>query len=318
MRNKPESHTFHHKTMRFLLPLYLILFYAGIHACAGQGNGIPIINPAEFADQWYQGKAEITSYQLQQARYGDIHPGEAVLIFVTEDFSREKQVKLDNPAESPDDAVKIMKLNAMRSFRTGIYEYNLMRSVFTPVENTTYPNSMKVTGSFQDWCGQSWMQYNLDGNRYHVRQFSYFESEGDRDFHVDNAMLEDEIWTLIRTAPHTLPVGEISMIPGIFFTRLRHRDGKPEKAMAQLQRVGGAYTYSIAYPEFGRTLSIHFEDRFPYEISGWEEVTRSGFGEKTTVLTTRATVQKRIMSDYWKRNNPSDRALRAELGLSTN
>ncbi|MDP7238046.1 MAG: hypothetical protein QGI34_15090, partial [Candidatus Latescibacteria bacterium] len=43
--------------------------------------------PASFGDYWYQGKAEITSYTLKQARYGEIHDGHVVLIFVTEDFS---------------------------------------------------------------------------------------------------------------------------------------------------------------------------------------------------------------------------------------
>jgi len=44
----------------------------------------------EFGAYWYQGKAELTSYTLEQARYGEVHPGEAVLVFVTEDFSKSK------------------------------------------------------------------------------------------------------------------------------------------------------------------------------------------------------------------------------------
>ena len=40
----------------------------------------------EFKDYWYAGTAEITSYNLKQARYGEIHQGTAVTVFVTEDF----------------------------------------------------------------------------------------------------------------------------------------------------------------------------------------------------------------------------------------
>ena len=40
----------------------------------------------KFKDYWYSGKAELSSYQLNQARYGQQNPGEAVMIFVTEDF----------------------------------------------------------------------------------------------------------------------------------------------------------------------------------------------------------------------------------------
>ncbi len=57
--------------------------------------------PPGFGAYWFQGKAELTSYDLQQARYGELHLGQAVLIFVTEDLSRQKQVKLDNPDAAP-------------------------------------------------------------------------------------------------------------------------------------------------------------------------------------------------------------------------
>jgi hypothetical protein len=40
-----------------------------------------------FKDYWYAGEAEITSYELEQARYGEIRKGHAVLIYVTEEFS---------------------------------------------------------------------------------------------------------------------------------------------------------------------------------------------------------------------------------------
>ena len=50
----------------------------------------------DFKNYWYQGKAEVASYKLEQARYGEMRDGHAVLVFVTEDFSKSKQVKLDN------------------------------------------------------------------------------------------------------------------------------------------------------------------------------------------------------------------------------
>ena len=52
----------------------------------------------EFKSYWNSGRAEITSYKLEQARYGELHSGYSVLVFVTEDFSKKKQVKLDRPA----------------------------------------------------------------------------------------------------------------------------------------------------------------------------------------------------------------------------
>lgn len=40
----------------------------------------------QFKDYWYAGKAEITSYKLEQARYGELRDGKAVLVYVTEPF----------------------------------------------------------------------------------------------------------------------------------------------------------------------------------------------------------------------------------------
>ena len=40
-----------------------------------------------FDTYWYQGLAELSRYDLKQSRYGQVRQGEAVLVYVTEDFS---------------------------------------------------------------------------------------------------------------------------------------------------------------------------------------------------------------------------------------
>ena len=57
----------------------------------------PIKTPLseEFKEYWFAGKAEITSYKLEQARYGELRDGSAVLIYVTEPFLADKQVKVN-------------------------------------------------------------------------------------------------------------------------------------------------------------------------------------------------------------------------------
>ncbi|HEY6064603.1 MAG TPA: hypothetical protein VIY96_00515, partial [Thermoanaerobaculia bacterium] len=96
----------------------------------------PVRRPAggddPFGRYWYQGKAELTRYKLDQARYGEMHPGEAVLIFVTEPFLPDRQVKLERG--DPSRGVTVLKLNFVRKFFTGMYPYSLMTSTFTPVE----------------------------------------------------------------------------------------------------------------------------------------------------------------------------------------
>lgn len=269
-----------------------------------------------FNDYWRQGKAELTSYKLEQARYGEMRQGHAVAIFVTEDFSRSKQVKLDDPAKAGSDAVGVLKLNLTRKFNTGIYPYSLLQSVFTPLDDDRFPHTLKTTASVQEWCGQTFTQLNFADTAFRVQIHSYFESEGEQDYTLPASLLEDEIWTVIRLAPGRLPKGEITLIPGSVFARLMHRPIRPEKAMAELlSGKDGLSTYTLTYKDIDRTLSITFTSDFPYTIESWEETYMSGWGDKAGKLTTRAVKEKRMLLDYWNRNANADAGLRRELGL---
>lgn len=261
---------------------------------------------------WYQGLAEISSYTLQQGRYSHVHPGNVVNIFVTEDFSKSKHVKLDDPANAGADKLPILKLNQSFKFNTGIYSYSSMLSVFQPSDINNYPHAVKVTASVQDWCGMAYMQLNAKGKKNEIQQLSYFESEGDRDFSFDQTVLEDELWTLIRIAPDKLPVGNMQILPGSIYLRYSHKEIKPYSASLSLQDVNDTRVYIIQIPELKKSLTITFEKEFPYTILGWEE---SYPGFDGTLLKTTATLNKTIMSEYWNKHNLEDRVLRKDLGL---
>jgi hypothetical protein len=278
-------------------------------SCKKAKSPIPETNEQVFSDYWYNGEAEINSYELSQSRYGGTHDGSTVLVFVAEDFSKSKHVKLDEPHKHKSDAVRIIKLNTSKEFVTGIYKYTMMNSVYMPVDHKEYPHSLKLTSSTLEWCGQSFMQSNWKGNRYEVQEFSYFESEGDSKYSLANGWLEDELWTLIRIAPNTLPIGEIKMITSASYVRLAHCKNKVYDAMTSLISSETHYTYSIHYPELKRTLDIDFETAFPYKILGWREVTAEN--EITT-----GRLLKTVMSDYWNKHQPSDEILRDSLNLN--
>jgi hypothetical protein len=270
----------------------------------------------QFGKYWNRGKAEISSYDLEQARYGEVHPGEAVAIFVTEPFDPEKQVKADHPDEAD---TQVLKLNLTKKFVTGIYPYSMMLSVFTALDREKFPRTLKTTVSSQEWCGHTWTQLNWRNGKYEAEQRSYFETEGDQNFKAGDAMLEDEVWTMIRIAPDSLPLGEVFMIPGGLSGRLRHRLPKPEKARASItEQNGKENTYFIEYPELQRILRITYGKDFPHLISGWEETDLSGFGPSAIPLTTKATLKERLMIDYWNHHDLKDRPLRSRLGLPEN
>ena len=298
-----------------------LAFMAGLTGGCGLGGDGADANrngPVTFGDYWYKGKAEITSYNLKQARYGELHDGDAVLIFVTEDFSEKKQVKLDRPGEAGDDAVKVLKLNALRNFNTGVYPYSTMTTVFSPVDRDRHPRTLKITTSVQEWCGHAFVQLNLQDDQYRVQQYSYFESEGDRNEELEAAITEDEIWTTIRLNPDNLPTGEVTMIPGTLYQRFDHTAWRTVNATAILMPdiyKPEVMVYNLVYyPELNRTLTIRFRRDFPHEIESWEEVEFASDGTTKELVTT-AVRNKRLMLDYWTKNSVMDVELRRELGL---
>lgn len=265
-------------------------------------------------DYWFQGKAELTSYHLKQARYGEVHEGEAVLIFVTEDFSKKKNVKLDNPSEHPEDRLPVMKLNMTKKFYTGVYPYSMMLSTFTPYKKPDHLT--KLTATSQEWCGHTFTQLAEKGNKYDVELYSYFESEGDQSLSLDKVVLEDELWSLIRIDPSLLPTGEFELIPGMLFQRLKHIPIKKTRASATVKDSGDRYSvYTVSIPEFNRELSIKYEKSSPYKIFGWTETYISGFGDSEKKLVTKATLNERLMLDYWDKNEVADSTYRKKLNI---
>ena len=260
----------------------------------------------EFKKYWYASDAEITSYQLQQARYGEIREGKAVLIYVTEDFDKQQQVKADYPSKNNS---SVLKLNATKKFTTGVYPYSIMQSTFYPVSNDKH--GLKVTSSIQEWCGHVYAQLN-NRDTFKVNAFSYFQSEGDEFFELDKTILENEIWTQLRIDPESLPVGSITAIPSLEFTRLKHVPIKAYDAEANFE----GDLYSINYPSLNRTLTIQFNTKFPYDIISWEESFKSGYGPNAKVMFTKATKIKQLKIPYWSKNGLKEDNLRNQLGLN--
>ncbi|NAS29981.1 septum formation inhibitor Maf [Flavobacteriaceae bacterium R38] len=263
----------------------------------------------EFKKYWYAGKAELTSYELQQARYGEIRDGKAVLVYVTEDFLPKEQVKANGRNA---DNVSVLKLNSTKNYLTGIYPYSIMTSTFYPVADNRH--AIKVSNSVQEWCGHVYAQLN-NREKFDITAHSYFQGEADQNFQIEKALLENEIWSKIRIAPEDLPLGTIKMIPSLEYSRLGHKELKIYDAVASVKENENTKTYTLEYPELQRTLSIEFNSVFPYEIEGWSESHKSGFGSNAKVLTSTAKKIKSIKSAYWGKNSNADLALRKELGL---
>ena len=273
----------------------------------------------QFGNYWYANRAEISRFSLKQARYGEIHTGDAVLVFVTEKMNPTLQVKADNP--DPDD-ITVMKLNSIRKFFTGIYPYSILTSVFSPVENKKPSQPLKISTSTQEWCGQVYMQMNLRENAYWVQSHSYFEKEADKAYRIPLALPEDALLNIIRIFPSTLPQGEFLLIPGTVYTRFMHQTLSPMKVFGNLlmekdRSLEGnpLVRYEVNFPEVKRTLSILFETEFPYRIHSWEDTYAEPKWTGDKLLTSRAVRTHSLMIDYWRRHGNKDQPLLDKIGL---
>lgn len=141
---------------------------------------------------------------------------------------------------------------------------------------------------------------------YRVRSFSYFESEGDADILVKPALLEDELWTLLRLKPFTLASAEVLVQPSVFYTRLKHKPVQPEKARISIEKGETESILNLVYTSIPRELGIRFETEFPHRILGWAETHE---GE----LLSKGTLKKIMLDDYWKHHDNASAPLRAEL-----
>jgi hypothetical protein len=271
-----------------------------------------------FGDHWYDGKAELDGYQLAISRYSEQRTGTAVMVFVTEPFSRSKRVKVDDHQKNPNDVVTVMKLNLIRDFQTGIYDYNTMVSVFSSVE-TLEP--LKVTFSSAEWCGHVFAEMTYAPTRIEGHYNSYFEGESGpiEVARPKDGVSEDNLFILLRgLRGDYLGPGEsrtIDYLPGAFYLRLRHDSVRWTRAT--ISRASETDAITVPAGEFdaivyaieidgGRQGTFHIEAAYPHRIVRWS-LAPDVVGE----LTGSARLS------YWALNSEGDESYLQKIGLES-
>jgi hypothetical protein len=272
-----------------------------------------------FWKHWGDGKAELDGYSLKQPRYGELRDGTAVLVFVTEDMSQSLRVKADPGKHPRDDVHPVLKLNAIRAFQTGIYDYKVMTSVFARTEAAFAVD--KVTFSSTEWCGQVWMEWIPDGQEMRGALHSYFDGEADRQLALGlppGGVMEDALPILVRgLRGDLLAPGEARTVPFLFSSlraRLEHkaqhdwgeavlRRSKSDAAVHTTLGELRAFTITVA-EKGGVTTTWTIESAAPHRILAWQ----GSDGEEA-----RITGSTRLA--YWQLNHLGDERYRKQLGL---
>jgi hypothetical protein len=271
----------------------------------------------------HDGQAELNGYRWSGARYGELRAGQAVMVFVTEPFSESKRVKVNDHTVNPDDVVDVLKLNLVRDFQTGIYDYNTMVSVF--VRSGDF-SPVKTTFSSAEWCGHVYGEQWLDGHELREQYFSYFEDETGNstlDWKT-GGITEESLFILLRgLRGDSMAPGEkksFPFLPGKFYRRLAHRD--LAWTTIEITRLEDGQNVTVPAGTFevmtyllmtqdGRVGEFAIERDYPHHIVkwSWSRATASGPSGETGELTGTARLE------YWGLNKNGHESYLEELGL---
>lgn len=274
----------------------------------------------EFSSVWYDGRAELCGYRWSGERYGEQRTGEAVAIFVTEPFDEELHVKLDDPARREGREVTALKLNLVRDFQTGLYDYNTMVSCFLRADDFT---PMKLSFSSAEWCGHVYEELDFRPRETRISVRSYFQGEtGQKTLAAPKGGLVEEqlfVWLRgLRGAP--LEAGDTRELPflaGPFERRLRHAQASwgtatitRAKVPQEVEVPAGkfrALSYRVDAPD-GRVGVFQIEEQAPHRLLAWSW-TRAG-----SVTDSGALSGSRRLT-YWQLHGEGQESRRSELGL---
>ncbi len=280
-------------------------------------------NATDFWSHWGDGNAELTGYKLTFPRYGELRQGTAVSIFVTETFSKQKRVKVDQGDTEKADELPVLKHNLVTDFQTGIYDYNLMTSVFASVpafEGRPPGSLVKVSFSSQEWCGNMYSELIFHAGVINQNILSYFHGESVCDRSMEyprNGITQDQVPILVRSLfdPIVNPGEEIKVpyLPSAEQMRLKHL--KPQWQSATVKRgkrpakvrvpAGGfvADVWTIA-PEKGPSFTYYVHIKYPHVIVKWE----SSDGQLAEMTGT-----KRMK--YWEMKGGDSEEMLEDVGL---
>jgi hypothetical protein len=279
---------------------------------------------AQQAAHWFDGKAELSGYRLTQPRYGELREGRAILVYVTETFSESSRVKSSSGRHPPSDEFLVMKLNFVKDFQTGIYDYNVMTSVFSalkPRYGRPAGALTKLTFSSQEWCGQVFdeLLFSKDGLRH--RSFSYFDGEGDtfRELEFPEGGIDfDRLFIAVRQLPEPLlergATRELPLFDRLERSRFVHRQAawRPGRIhrraeTASVEVPAGRFevdVYEVGLA--GENYRFDVEAAFPHRLVRWT----GPDGEKAELLGS-------MRSKYWQQHAEGDERLLKKLGFET-
>jgi len=145
---------------------------------------------------WDDGSAEVIQYNATRIIYKKVRKFTYTFITVSEIFNKEFNVKTDD--YNRNDVFKIMKVNAFAAIETDNYPYHFLTSMFFLRDNPTILH--KYTNSSQEWCGNTFKEYLIEGEKFNYTYHSYWDGEGNGSKQINaDVLFEDQLYYTLRS-----------------------------------------------------------------------------------------------------------------------
>ena len=160
-------------------------------------------SPSDFIDQdwamnklWEDGQAEVAIYDAEMMIYGQARSFENPMITVKEEFNEAFNVKTDDYDRA--DLFSVMKVNRFADIPTPNYPYHYLTSLFFKRDQPEQLHKMTHTG--QEWCGNTFKQFEVNASGYAYDYNSYFDDYGAGDVEIDGNHFwwEDQLPYVLR------------------------------------------------------------------------------------------------------------------------
>lgn len=208
---------------------------------------------------WEDGQAEVAHYDAEMVVYGKVRKFDNAYITVKEEFNQAFNVKTDDYQR--DDLFSVMKVNKFARFETENYPYHFLTSLFFKRDKPEQLHKMTHTG--QEWCGNTFKQFEATPTGYAYDYNSYFDGYGDGQMEIEGTGLiwEDQLSFLLRT---------LKFEDGLKFTKqvvnaqINTKTRKPKiyNADFSVTDQGNVWQVSVQLEE-GKTNTYTFEKQYP-------------------------------------------------------
>jgi hypothetical protein len=243
-----------------------IILLSLLKSCANPQLDEVNYTPSEFINQewamdklWEDGQAEVAIYDAEMMIYGQPRVFENPMITVKEEFNAGFNVKTDD--YSRDDLFSVIKVNRFADIETPNYPYHYLTSLFY---KRGQPEQLyKMTHTGQEWCGNTFKQFEVTPSGYAYDYNSYFDGYGDGFMEIEgnDHWWEDQLPYVLRALKFE---DELTFIKNTVRSQINTKTYRPEitKASYVVTDADSVWQVNVSLEE-GQVNNYTFEKDYP-------------------------------------------------------